>query len=277
MSKVTSNSQNYELIEVKTGGTHQHAYKPHLHTELSIGIIEKGSTILTINDTDYIFVEGDAVVIMPNVVHNCQPVDIDNWAFTMIYLSDSYKDALVETLSPDFKIGVKKLGNDEYKKIKTLANVIKHSSDQNFQKEVEIVDCLNEIIDSIDHIIMVELDTTIELIRKHIDDNYQSDLSLETLEQKFGVNKFKLIRRFKKLYNITPSAYQLQLKVDYAKQIIKRKLEKNNIKMINDKIELVDVAIEAGFYDQAHFTKEFKKATGFTPKQYIDQKDRGIK
>lgn len=245
----------YDMIEVKLNDSHPHAYKPHLHSELSIGIIEKGKTVLTINDVDYELSEGEAVIIMPYVVHNCQPIDIRNWAFTMIYLDDSYRDALISSISEDLKIGIAKLGKKEFDLIRSLADTLKSKYDE-FIKEVEIIDCINKIIESIDVKISNEIDKVIEGIRLYIKDNFLMALSLDDLSQVFDMNKFRLIRRFKKLYNSTPSAYQLQLKVDYAKQLMK--YEDN----------LVKVSLKAGFYDQAHFTREFKKATGMTPRQY---------
>lgn len=249
----------YDMIEVKLNESHAHAYKPHLHSELSVGIIQKGTTILTINDVDYSLNEGDAVIIMPYVVHNCQPVDLENWAFTMIYLDDLYRDALVESLSHDMDIGITRLGPKEFKLIEDLASVLKSQCDP-FIKEVELIDCINTIIESIEIIITKQIDDSIEKVRAYIQEHYLEELSLDTLQRTFRINKFKLIRRFKKLYHSTPSAYQLQLKVNEAKHLIKR----------GD--DLVDVALKAGFYDQAHLTREFKKATGLTPHQYATSK-----
>ena len=67
---------------------------------------------------------GDAVIIMPYVIHNCQPVDIDNWAFTMIYLADSYKEAFTKFLGEDLKIGIAKLGPYEFSLIKNLSKTL---------------------------------------------------------------------------------------------------------------------------------------------------------
>ncbi len=126
-----------------------------------------------------------------------------------------------------------------------------------FIKEVEIIDCLNEIIDSIELKINQNSDKNIQNVKEYIDEHYLEDLSLENIETEFCIDKFKLIRRFKKIYNSTPSAYQLQLKVNHAKQLMKTE----NV--------IVNLALSAGFYDQAHFTKEFKKSTGMTPGQYM--------
>lgn len=249
-------SNVYDMIEIKINDSHPHAYKAHLHSELSVGVIEKGATVLIIDDVDYRISEGEAVIIMPYVVHNCQPVDINNWAFTMIYLDDSYKDALIASLSEPLKIGISKLGPKEYQLIKSLTKILK-SEESPFVKEVEIIDCLNSIVESIELSVSRKIDCVIEEIKFFIENNLLEDLVLDDLASRFNINKFSMIRRFKQLYDITPSAYQLQLKVNYAKQLLKKESD------------LVEVALQAGFYDQAHFTREFKKSTGITPKFYI--------
>lgn len=48
-------------------------------------------------------------------------------------------------------------------------------------------------------------------------------------------------------FETTPNAYKNQLRLDYAKHLL---LEKD---------KLSDVSVMSGFYDQAHFTREFKK------------------
>ncbi len=247
----------YDVIEVKLNDAHPHAYKPHLHSELAIGVIERGDTVLTIDGVDYEIHEGDAVIIMPYVIHNCQPVDINTWAFTMIYLDDAYKDELLASIGKDLKIGISKLGSMEYQLIKRLAGVLKKEHDD-FVKEVEIIDCINRIIDAIDISVKKRMDETLEEIQGYIEENFLEELRLDAIAAQFDINKFSLIRRFKKVYNITPSAYQLQLKVDHAKQLLKQE------------DDIAAVSLEAGFYDQAHFAREFKKATGMTPKQYME-------
>ncbi len=254
--KMITASKYYEVLEVKVSDSHPHAYKAHLHSELSIGVIERGETILTIDNTDYHFSEGDAVIIMPYVIHNCKPVDIHHWAFTMIYLDDPYKEAFTNAIGKDLKIGIAKLGSHEFQLIKNLSQMLllEHNT---FFEEVELIDCLISIMDSIEVKIEKEIDSHIERIRDYIHHHFLEDISLDLIESQFRIDRFKLIRSFKRLYNTTPSAYQLQLKVDYAKQLIK------------NESDLITIALTSGFYDQAHFTREFKKSTGMTPKHYL--------
>ena len=46
------------------------------------------------------------------------------------------------------------------------------------------------------------------------------------------------------------------------------RVEKSKMLLLTEKISLVDIADNVGFYDQSYFNKVFKKITGVTPKKY---------
>lgn len=244
------------LLEIKKCQNELQAYKDHLHEELSIGFIEKGATNLNVNGKEYYIKAKEAIVIYPFVSHICQPVDLTNWKFTMIYINkDFYKDILDDMDESHF-IGIKKLKDEDYKKINDVINTIR-GNESLVEKEEKIITLLTDIFINCDINIDVVKDKQLEEIRDYIEINFLEQLKLDDIEMHFGLNKFGIIRSFKNRYNTTPSAYQLQLRVNYAKHLIK---ENRN---------LVQVALNSGFYDQAHFSKEFKKAYGITPKQYL--------
>jgi AraC-like DNA-binding protein len=49
-----------------------------------------------------------------------------------------------------------------------------------------------------------------------------------------------------------------------------RKLH-NAISLLNTSLSLTEIAYEAGYYDQAHFCKVFKRDTGYSPSQFLVQ------
>lgn len=55
-----------------------------------------------------------------------------------------------------------------------------------------------------------------------------------------------------------------------AKTLMKIIRFQNAIKMINTKktAKLVDIALEAGYYDQSHFIRDFYEFTGLTPSEH---------
>ena len=52
---------------------------------------------------------------------------------------------------------------------------------------------------------------------------------------------------------------------DYVNYV---RVEKSKILLLTDKMSLVEIADNAGFYDQSYFNKVFKKLTGVTPKKF---------
>ena len=58
-----------EGVEIKQCRNNPHAYKPHVHNELSLGYIVEGSTDLTMNDRTIHFGSGDGVIIPPLMTH----------------------------------------------------------------------------------------------------------------------------------------------------------------------------------------------------------------
>jgi AraC-like DNA-binding protein len=84
----------------------------------------------------------------------------------------------------------------------------------------------------------------------------QQKLSLDALAQRFGLNKYKLIRLFSRFTGVTPNKYLTILRVEQAKSLL------------TTGQPLVEVALEAGFYDQSHFSHYFQAYTGLTPGSY---------
>jgi AraC-like DNA-binding protein len=247
--------EELDMIEIKTCSDDLHAYKEHLHKELSIGYIKKGATVLNVNGKDYYIKAGEAVIIYPYVSHKCQPVDISDWSFTMVYIDDEFCKGIFNNVDIKNSIGIKKLDDCELNQIKHLSEVLK-SDVSRFDKEVELINAFSELLNTCDINIQLQSSKKMNLVKVYIEKHFLDILQLKDLEERFDIDKFALIRNFRRKFNTTPNAYQLQLKIDYGKYLLK---SSNNI---------VDIALKSGFYDQAHFTKEFKKAYGVTPLRY---------
>lgn len=80
--------------------------------------------------------------------------------------------------------------------------------------------------------------------------------SLEKTATKFGVDKFKFLRLFKQETGLTPNSYVILKRINKAKQ------------MLAENEDLSEVAYSSGFYDVAHFNREFKRYIGVTPGTY---------
>jgi AraC family transcriptional regulator len=82
-------------------------------------------------------------------------------------------------------------------------------------------------------------------------------ISLEGLASTIHLSIFHFSRLFKNTLGISPYQFVLQLKIEYAKRLIKQRQP------------IGDVAHKLGFTDSAHFCNAFKKITGQSPLQFF--------
>jgi AraC family transcriptional regulator len=87
--------------------------------------------------------------------------------------------------------------------------------------------------------------------------NFSRRLSLNAVARSVGVHPTHLAREFRGHYGCSPGAYLRRLRVDFACGRLARSAS-----------PLAEVALAAGFYDQSHFTKTFRRVTGMTPSRY---------
>jgi two-component system response regulator YesN len=92
----------------------------------------------------------------------------------------------------------------------------------------------------------------------YITQNYANDLSLGSVAARVFVSEYYLSHLFRKEMNITFSNYVCRIRIDKAKEFLKK-----------DRLaQIQEVAGKVGFNDANYFAKIFKKTTGVTPKEY---------
>ena len=145
MNKIKFQVTSLKGVEIKKGLNTRHSFKAHLHQELSIGYVEKGSTVLKINDQNYHIREDEGICIPPFVTHKCQPENIENWKFTMIYI---HKDHLkkFELNFQENPIQIKKLNISDVEKIKELVDVLTGKFSL-FEKETALLSTIDNILE----------------------------------------------------------------------------------------------------------------------------------
>lgn len=70
-----------------------------------------------------------------------------------------------------------------------------------------------------------------------------------------GYESFR--KKFKSLYHISPNAYQLNYRINYAKTLLS-----------DERKTLEEIAVLCGFSDGFAFSKAFKKRCGISPEQF---------
>ena len=86
-------------------------------------------------------------------------------------------------------------------------------------------------------------------------------ISLEKLADELQIGKRQLERKFQSAVGLNLKMFSRITRFNYALQLIEKKEFDGFTK----------VAYDGGFYDQAHFIKDFKNITGLNPKQYFSE------
>jgi AraC-like DNA-binding protein len=96
----------------------------------------------------------------------------------------------------------------------------------------------------------------VERARQFLDAERARVVRSAELEAVAGLSRYELARQFRLVCGTSPYRYLLMRRLDAAREQIARRKP------------LADVALEAGFADQAHLTRVFAAAYGITPARY---------
>lgn len=103
-------------------------------------------------------------------------------------------------------------------------------------------------------------------ILEHIHNHLDSELKVSDLATMAGLSAPHFCRVFKKSMALSPHRYILLQRVDRAKELLQE-----------SELTLSEIAIQCGFYDQSHFSLQFRNFTGMTPKSYRQAKPGGLR
>jgi len=95
-------------------------------------------------------------------------------------------------------------------------------------------------------------------IENYILQNIQESISIEEIAKSVGYSSAHINRLFKKEFGLTLHAFLIDKRIGKAKELIAQ----------NQQATLTQIAYEAGFYDQSHFIRNFKKAYSLSPREY---------
>ena len=93
--------------------------------------------------------------------------------------------------------------------------------------------------------------------RDFVHDRFQESISLADVADFAEVHPVSLARAFRRTYHCTVGDYVRKLRIEFACQ-----------KLTGSDASLVEIALSAGFSEQSHFSRTFKRLIGLTPSEY---------
>ena len=99
---------------------------------------------------------------------------------------------------------------------------------------------------------------TAEDVEQYIRQHYTEDISLDSIASMMGFHTVYLNRIFKKVKQVTPIQFLINLRIEKAKELIQQ----------NPNWDFSTIGESVGYHDPHYFSRAFKKATGLSPSEY---------
>ncbi len=90
-----------------------------------------------------------------------------------------------------------------------------------------------------------------------IDRHFTEDVSMKKMAAMVNLSATQFNHRFRTILRMSPTQYLLSQRIQYAQRLLTQ-----------SSMNITEIGTAAGFYDQSHFTKRFRKVTGMTPLAY---------
>ncbi|WP_070970050.1 AraC family transcriptional regulator [Vibrio sonorensis] len=249
-------------IELRIADNSSACYHAHSHDEFSFGLIDSGVAFYSNGNRKNRIATGDLVTINPADVHSCNP-EKGNWSYRMLFVDAVWMGEIQKEVLGDQNLDYVAFDKDyenraDYvAKFNHLFDLLENEKDV-LSAESSLfgfVECgvfLNSQRDSQRKVHSPDLTPVREKLLDQMDENHQ----LDELANEVGLNRYQLLRHFKKRYGLPPHAYLMDEKIKKSKLLLRAG---------ND---ISQVAHQLGFADQAHFQRHFKKRIAVTPKYY---------
>jgi len=95
-------------------------------------------------------------------------------------------------------------------------------------------------------------------IKNFIDQNFNHELHIKSLSEKFTISKSTLIRHFRSCYDVSISGYILKCRMSHAMTLL-----------TTHAIPISQIGITVGYQDRSAFTHAFTKFFGKPPAFYL--------
>jgi len=97
----------------------------------------------------------------------------------------------------------------------------------------------------------------LQRVKEFLRENFSEPPGLDELARAVNIHPTHLARVFRQFERRTVGDYVREVRIEYARQ-----------RMLRSNEPLVEIALAAGFADQTHFTRSFKRVTGMTPSEF---------
>jgi AraC-like DNA-binding protein len=250
-----------ELMEAWFQGR---AYRKHRHDTYAISLTESGVQAFDYRGAGHVSLPGQVVVLHPDEVHDGHAGSDEGFGYRQIYVEPGLIFDAVRLLCGEASalpfLRQPVVSNETHA---TTVRAAFHGNHEPLATDDLVLQLAEGLVDADPSCsrtsVSRHLDVAaIERARQFLDVETSRVVRSWELEAFTGLTRYDLARQFRVMLGTSPYRYSLMRRLGFARAEISRRRP------------LVEVALETGFSDQAHFTRMFTAAFGITPARYSE-------
>jgi AraC-like DNA-binding protein len=236
-----------------------HRYPRHSHDFYSIGVIEDGIGGNYCRGATHEMPAGSIVFMNPDEVHTGYAVGGRPLTYRMLHIDPGVFRQMAPGLA-SLRFSIPKVVRPgSARRLGLLHRELEFGADP-LREEEQLIETLTELISSHGTVAVQAVNgrepKAVKLIKDYLEAHYPEKILLSQLAGLAKLDRAYLIRSFRRAAGMPPHEFLTQVRVRHAAGELARGEP------------IADVAGSAGFADQSHLTRHFKRITGTTPGEY---------
>jgi AraC-like DNA-binding protein len=257
-----------EAIELRVGEDVADPYPRHWHDEYHLCAVTAGAAYIECGGTSHFTGGGSLFIVSPGEVHSHRKPEIPV-SFQSVYIDASRLRSAAAEIGgcndrlPSFRSGL--LTDTTTRQGFLRLHGALMNSGSRLRGESLLLSFLVRLVVRYSGV-QAKLPHagkerhTVKRVREYLAENYAQTVSLDELAQLASLSPYHLHRMFSRAMGMPPHAYQLQVRIERARSLLKQNRE------------IAEVAFATGFADQSHFTRHFKRLMAVTPGEYLGRR-----
>jgi AraC-like DNA-binding protein len=258
-------------VDLLRADASSHRYARHSHEGYALGVVEAGAHAFTSRGRVWTAIPGRIVIVNPDDAHDGGPAGRDGgYSYRMMYVDGAMLAAAIEEAAarrvatpffPHAVVSDAVLADH----LAQVHRALEHP-EARLERETLLITALVELARRHSKAAPsgnspARAPRVVTLALDYLEANFTEDFSLAELADLAGVDRFHLLRAFRRCLGLPPHLYQTQLRLRHAKRLL----------LAGEPPAMAAAA--AGFADQSHLIRKFKAAYGVTPGQYLGRRN----
>ena len=237
-------------------------YQRHRHDTYAIGVTDRGVQVFDYRGSSRVSTRGQVVVLYPDEAHDGRAGTREGFGYRIVYVEPTRLAEALQGLRGG--PGPLPFVSEAVSANPALARAVEDA----FRGPLDSLSADSIVVDLAEALLGAERGgarpaamrrvdvAAVERARQLLDAERTRTVHSSELESITGLTRYELARQFRTVLGTSPHRYLLMRRLALTRDLI------------HAARPLVDVACEAGFADQAHFTRVFRSAFGLTPARY---------